>query len=90
MLPRPHACHRAIARLNLNERNIMKRTAVEYIGAQRCPTICPLYKAAILAAAGAIPPDIDAAEERIQMLISCDGHDCSWWKSDRCHPNAIQ
>ena len=68
----------------------MKRTAVEYMGAQRCPTICPLYKAAILAAGGTIAADTEAAGERIQMLISCDGHHCSWWKSDRCKVNAIQ
>ena len=66
-----------------------KRTFVEHRGEQRCPTICPLYKAAILAAGGAIAPDTDAARERLELLISCDGWDCSWWTSDRCGRNAI-
>ena len=71
---------------------MQKRTSVEHKGGQRRPTICPLYKAAVLAAGGGYDDTVtvvtsggEAVRQDPELLISCDGRDCSWWGSRRCH-----
>lgn len=81
---------------NTLERNIMsKRTSVKHVGGQRIPTICPLYKAAVLAAGRAYSGTVtsvtsggEAVRQDPELLVSCDGPDCSWWMSKRCGYNA--
>ena len=70
---------------------MQKRTSVEHKGGQRRPTICPLYKAAVLAAGGGYDDTVtvvtsggEAVRQDPDLLISCDGRDCSWWESRRC------
>lgn len=69
-----------------------KHTHVEYLGGQRIPTICPMYKAAVLAAGGGYNDTVtvvtsggEAVRQDPDLLISCDGRDCAWWGSRRCH-----
>jgi hypothetical protein len=70
---------------------MMMHTRVEREGGQRRPTICPLYKAAVLAAGGGYARTVtgvssggEAVRQDPDLLISCDGRDCSWWGSRRC------
>ena len=91
VLPHQDKCHRAIAHHNLTRNIMSKRTSVKHIGGQRIPTICPLYKAAVLAAGGghdrtvtAVTSGGEAVRQDPELQISCDGRDCSWWGSRRC------
>lgn len=92
VLPHQRTRHRAIAPLTRPERNIMsERTSVEHVGGQRIPTICPLFKAAVLAAGGeygrtvtSVSSGGEAVRQNPDLLISCDGRDCSWWGSRHC------
>ena len=53
----------------------------------RSPSICPIYKAAVLASGNGsalLAPEGGADRDRLELLISYDYYECSWLHSPVC------